>query len=443
MPPFSACMLLLGTTLAVLLAAPARGYRPIFSLAELSDPAVAARCPDHTIAARSPEGNAVCLCPPYSSCQGDCETATWTNITGCRYQPLSGYPANCPTCSCTNVMRKLKPRRRPLPEQCDELLPGYCGPYIVIAGADKCGTNALAQYLELYPGLSTELPKRAKSLMCLERHWSGEVNWQWDEFPLSTSQRRERYASNFFPSNWDTSIAIDKSTSYFRVGTPTAQQIKATLPRARVAVVLCNPSRRVWSRMNQVNKFRTPNRDICPLMTTSWDRILYEQLLVVTAEMTSANYSDQRCFELLEKWIVPDSALLEHGVPERFVRSCVDICFTLKNGLFSELADQWLKVIGPEKLIVISNEELRKDPRLTMVRVIRQAGLSWDRYNYKNLGAVHATGSIFNRIDPALHHLVRIKDEGSPYYLKVKELLDKFYASELANLLVNHNVDLT
>lgn len=107
-------------------------------------------------------------------------------------------------------IRELARKRRAQPlradRPCDELAPGFCAPYVVIAGAPKCGTNALQKYLLRYPGTSG-MTEASRLALRKAKGWAGEINWPWHDKPLSDPAHRREYASHFASTDWNTTFA--------------------------------------------------------------------------------------------------------------------------------------------------------------------------------------------------------------------------------------------
>lgn len=388
-------------------------------------------CPPSSFYIRETADGPVCLCKPLYLCtpRSKCTLQRDLATKGCFGKSLMSFPANCTDCDCRIFVRRGNPPERDVnqPAKCDELFPTFCGPHTIIAGADKCGTNAVAAYLEEYPGVMTKIAPKAMSIQCQEQGWGGEVNFPFYLNPVGGDTWKSvgrRYSQHFLNLDWTSAFQVDKSTSYFRQGSVAAEAIQKLLPRAKVIIILCDPAKRVWSRFNQYNKRQWPGTENCPMFGPSWDFTMLQQLRLLEKQgIDSSNFDMRNCNRALavKKWLVPVAGA------GRFRGVCRNICHALQGGVYTRLLGDWFDIIG-DNLLVISNVELKETPQQVMTGLLEHMGLDLKRYKFNDLGLVHS-------VNNKGQDLLNVKtEESSEYFVEALELLRKFYIKETSKL---------
>mmetsp|Transcript_19575 Transcript_19575/g.32647 ORF Transcript_19575/g.32647 Transcript_19575/m.32647 type:complete len:350 (-) Transcript_19575:124-1173(-) len=130
-------------------------------------------------------------------------------------------------------------------------------PSAIIGGFGKCGTNFLGYVLSRYKG--APLSARACVLERIWQGWCGEINWPCDE--SHWIQEHHAYLQHFQNLNRTEdgakyAFTYDKSTSYTTTSKCPVLIASALLGPGRpftMFLILCDPFRSVWSRMNHVN----------------------------------------------------------------------------------------------------------------------------------------------------------------------------------------------
>ena len=172
--------------------------------------------------------------------------------------------------------------RAPSPNTCDEILPGVCGPQIIIGGAMKCGTNTLGNLLAQHPRVklrTCEFPAWAKGLGRLKycndtfaqgRTVNGKVVRVWEShyFTHRTANNPDAYMDHGSPNlKWfanliahtdgQRDITFEKAPSYLDLHEHphVAEHIKRMLPHAKIIFSVCDPAERLFSEFNHVMKW--------------------------------------------------------------------------------------------------------------------------------------------------------------------------------------------
>lgn len=283
----------------------------------------------------------------------------------------------------------------PASVDCDRLTPTRCAPYVVVLGAPKCGTNALLRYLSRYPGVRY-LDPAARARMLQQKGWAGEINWPWRERPLTTAAEREAYAAYFPRTDWATTFAVDKSTGYLTSESAAAHMPHA-MPRTHVLAVLCDPTRRVWSDLNQwyfkiardreAGLGRYANFYDCRLMSPSLAGEALKQM---------------------ERLRATGKPLEELCPREQNFRTC-SLCAFLRGSHYLPHLASWHAAYG-DHLHVVDADRLRHRPRETVMDLLEKLGLETAQYPpWRHLGLInsHRQKDVYEaRFPPRLRRLL-------------------------------------
>lgn len=138
-------------------------------------------------------------------------------------------------------------KHRPL-DTCGKPVPESRLPNLIIAGVAKAGTTSLFNYLAQHPEIC---PSEFK-----ETRYFDPLRFGRQVEPIET------YASYF--RHWkDERYAVEATPEYFQGGRRIASAIRETLPRARVVVILRQPSERCWSYFRFVKSRARIPEDMC------------------------------------------------------------------------------------------------------------------------------------------------------------------------------------
>ena len=141
-------------------------------------------------------------------------------------------------------------------------------PRAVILGIGKCGTNAVKTALK---DLGLKNPRVGPKERQLYGHseFFGEVNWRCNLFETEDGLRG--YKAHFSPAS---NIWFDQSTSEFQC----AKEMTRALPNStRFLLMLCDPMRAVWARMNEIRYQESKHGQI---YTTPEDLLRYLPLFL-------------------------------------------------------------------------------------------------------------------------------------------------------------------
>lgn len=112
-------------------------------------------------------------------------------------------------------------------------------PHYLIIGAQKGGTDSLSVYLESHPQV---LPAARKEIFYFDSHYYRGIDWYRQWFPL-TPIRRHRWVTG-------------EATPDYLVNPFAAERIAATLPEARLIVLLRDPVARAWSHFHHAVRWK-------------------------------------------------------------------------------------------------------------------------------------------------------------------------------------------
>lgn len=113
-------------------------------------------------------------------------------------------------------------------------------PRLIIAGAPKCGTTALYQYLLSHPQVLAPSPTTYE-VGYFSEHYKHELDWYRAWFPLSAtaSWRSKRIGGK--------EIITCEHTPFYVMHPLVAERIAATLPSVKIVILLRNPVDRAFS----------------------------------------------------------------------------------------------------------------------------------------------------------------------------------------------------
>ncbi len=196
-------------------------------------------------------------------------------------------------------------------------------PSWVLAGAPKCGTSTLFDYLVDHP-------------KCRRGAWKEPTNFL--HFPGS----RFRSAMNF-PLRLGQNFSVgDASVEYF-AHPDGARNVHDVIPDARVIFIFRDPVERAWSDFCMFKKAgqETEEFDVVVERAVSWIR-------------------DPSLAPLI------DSAMRQAFNPARYV-----VC-----GMYARCLERWLEVFSREQCLFLMSEEFFADPLTVAAMARRHVGLS-------------------------------------------------------------------
>jgi sulfotransferase family protein len=197
-------------------------------------------------------------------------------------------------------------------------------PEFLILGAQKAGTTALYAYLRWHPAITGPA---WKEVSYFDRHYRRGVRWYRGQFPLRPGDR----------------LVGEASPGYlFHPLAP--KRVKATVPEARLIVLLRDPVDRALSHYHhEVALGREP--------------LTFEQAVEAEPERTRGE----------------EERLLRE--PDYFSHPWWDYTY-LARGRYAEQLERWLAVFPREQVLVVASNDLAAEPGQTYARVLEFLGAS-------------------------------------------------------------------
>jgi hypothetical protein len=192
---------------------------------------------------------------------------------------------------------------------------------VVIAGVNKAGTTSLYVSLATHPQIAPSAVKETRFFLPARYGRPVGSKAAYDEHFADAVGERAR---------------LEATPSYFYGGAAVADVIDATLPDARVIVVLREPVARAISFFQyQKTRLRIPSE------------LPIEDYLAFADSLTDADFLD------------PDN--------ERY--------FAVRGGCYADYLPAWLERFGPDRLRILTFEELTSEPARVLNETITWLGL--------------------------------------------------------------------
>jgi len=215
-----------------------------------------------------------------------------------------------------------------------------CAPRIVIIGAMKCGTNAVADFLEEHPNVQGSEENHYFSIRYKPgvdpREEPDFLRWQ----PLLQSSRPRRL------------LTIDRSPSYLQ-SPEVAARYKAQFPDAKVIAIVCDPVTRLISNYWHYRRF---------------DRF-------------NEHYQAEAFDQTVEQWVglqsnashpVPVHCTAESPDDARFApapHGCANSACTTSEYTHGLLA--WVRAFGEDNVFITEQEALKRTPAPIVARMFQ------------------------------------------------------------------------
>lgn len=160
---------------------------------------------------------------------------------------------------------------------------------IVVAGAGKCGTNALAYHVSALVGFRPS--RRDKQAQVKLNGFAGEVNYPNCSFGGGV---RPAYEQLLQRSKSRPGAGLDKSANY--LGMPgCAAKLRRAYPAARVVASICSAASRLWSRMNHVNRDRKSDDASDRSKSVDWPAHVVDVARAQLAKLDARGWSLDSC----------------------------------------------------------------------------------------------------------------------------------------------------
>ncbi len=196
-------------------------------------------------------------------------------------------------------------------------------PSFVIAGAPKCGTSTLYDYLAGLPGVRRGARKEPTNFL----HFPGSRLRAAMNYPIRLPGQRF--------------IVGDGSVEYF-ADPRGPQNVRDVVPEARLIFLLRDPVKRAWSDYQMFRKFGSDSADFS-----------------ATVRSAMSWLDDPAVLPLV------DAAARQAHHPARYV-----LC-----GWYARAIERWLSVFPREQCLFVVSEELLTAPHTAMPAVFRHIGL--------------------------------------------------------------------
>jgi hypothetical protein len=155
-------------------------------------------------------------------------------------------------------------------------------PAFVIVGAQRCGTTSMYRYLKAHPHVVPALQK--------------EVHF----FDINYARGLEWYAAHFVPKSWAarrtrnlrSSIITGEASPYYMFHPCAMERLYATLPQAKIIVMLRDPVKRVLSHYAHARAKGFETADLPEALRLEGTRLAGEEQKIVT-DGTYNSYAHQ------------------------------------------------------------------------------------------------------------------------------------------------------
>lgn len=206
-------------------------------------------------------------------------------------------------------------------------------PDFLIIGAQKAGTTALYAYLRWHPALGGP---SWKEVSYFDRHYRRGERWYRGQFPnrLRTGLGRRRHGA---------SLVGEASPSYlFHPAAP--ERVAALVPGVKLIALVRNPADRALSHYHHE-------------VSLGRESLSFEDAL---------EWEDERTRGEVEKMLAD---------PAYFSLAWWDFTYRAR-GLYAEQLERWLAVFPREQLLVISTDDLSREPAETYARTLAFLGVA-------------------------------------------------------------------
>jgi hypothetical protein len=214
-------------------------------------------------------------------------------------------------------------------------------PDFLIVGAKRGGTTSLWRYLLEHPGILPlfPTPERLKGLYYFDEHYGMGERWYRSHFPTRAALRR-RHRTTGHP------VACGEASPYYLYHPLAPGRAAATVPGARVVVLLRDPVDRAFSHWKE----RCQHTETLP----------FEAAIEAEGART-AGEADR---------ILADPTYVSFAHRHQ---SYVD------QGRYAPMLDRWIAAFGRERVLVGISEEMYADPQSSYDRVTDHLGLARHR----------------------------------------------------------------
>jgi len=221
-----------------------------------------------------------------------------------------------------------------------------CAPRIIIIGAMKCGTNAVAEFMESHPSVQGVTENH---YFALRYDAASDVRQEVEFLRLQPP----------LPGNYTLAVlATDRSPTYIYIP-ESAARYKAAFPDAKIVAILCDPVRRIASQYWHHRRFDNGSMHYTP---QAMEKSLEEYVGVADdiPAGTPAFPSPPHCTT-----DQPDNPRYQTATPYRCRGVICDIsAYTV--GLRA-----WVEAYGEDRVFITEQEALKRDPGPILLQLLR------------------------------------------------------------------------
>ncbi len=247
-------------------------------------------------------------------------------------------------------------------------------PDFVVIGVVRGGTTSLYQYLGEHPCV---VRSAYDELGFFDSNFELGLNWYRSLFPTVFTKNRIKSRQKQF-------MTFDV-TPFYIYNPKVAQRILKTLPKAKLIAILRNPIDRAYSNYHLGVRQGNERR--------SFEEIINEDIKMLENARSRVSETE-------------------------YYQSVVEESY-LARGFYAEQLKIWMKLFPKEQLLVISTEDLAKNPHKTLGDIF--AFLNLPIYEVKNLGKKNEAK--YHSMNPGTRKF--LIDYFKPYNIELYNLLGK------------------
>ncbi len=218
-------------------------------------------------------------------------------------------------------------------------------PDFIIAGAQRCGTTSLYNNLVQHPDVTSAL---VKEIHFFDVHFRRGPSWYRSHFPsyLGAYLRRLRGRAT----------VTGEASPYYLFHPHAARRVAATVPNAKIIVMLRNPIDRAYSHYQHERR-----RGFEPL---DFGAAIEAEQARMAGELP----------RMLDNEEYDSFAYRHHSY--------------LARGMYASQLRAWRALVPAERMLVLRSEDFYRDPRLTMREVATFLGLSaWEPAEHRRFNS--------------------------------------------------------
>jgi hypothetical protein len=248
------------------------------------------------------------------------------------------------------------------------VLPDY-----LIIGTQRGGTTSLYNYLVQHPCV---LPTFRKEIHFFDEHFANGLRWYQAFFPTQSEQRSGQNAQRKITG---------EASPYYLFHPLAASRVRATLPHAKLIVLLRNPISRAYSHYHhEVRKGR--------------EKLPFEEAILQEEQRSSGE----------KERILQDETYLSESHRRHSY---------LARGVYIHQLRDWLNHFPKEQLLILRSETLYEHPRETFSQVLSHLALpEWHPANYEAFNKAP-----YPQLSEETHH--RLINYFEPFNKELEEFL--------------------